>query len=167
MDQKQCIGLQEAIMRVEFILNYLLMSDIMFHLSICSKLVQRSSTLPWMFPNAVYSLQQTLNACRDNLTVQNLQSPSLLNSIMFPKFANCYKIISKKEFKGCQLIDVPINTARTRSRSVVAITSVEFMNAIINKYQEYIEGLQKKLENRFASGTYQICKSMGNLFDFN
>ena len=131
VDQNQCIGLQEAILRVEFILNYLLMSDIMFHLSICSKLVQHSSTLPWMFPNAIYSLQQTLKACRDNLTAQNLQSPSLLNSILFPKFSNCYEIISKKEFKGCQLRDVPINTAHTRSRSVVATTSIEFLNAII------------------------------------
>ena len=50
-----------------------------------------------------------------------------------------------------------ISTGRT-----VVTTSDEFLNAIIDKYQEYIGGIQKNVENRFASGTYKICKTMGN-----
>ena len=117
IDTEECLGLQEKILRLDFILDYLLMSDIMFHLTVCSKQVQRSSNLPWEFSKAIDSLIQTLNACLDSLTTCNVQSPSLLDSKLYPGFCNAYEIITKKEYQGCPLMDLPISTTTTRSKN--------------------------------------------------
>ena len=49
LDSEEGLGLQEKILRLDFILDYLFMSDIMFHLTVCSKQVQSSFNLPWEF----------------------------------------------------------------------------------------------------------------------
>ena len=43
------IALQESILSVAFILDFLIMKDIITHLAACSKSVQRGR-LPWIFP---------------------------------------------------------------------------------------------------------------------
>ena len=101
LDTIETIGLQDAILRLEFVLDYLLMNDIMMHMTSCSKLVQRSSTLPWMFQNSIYSLLQTLKACQRNLSVDNLLTPNDLSVVLFPKLSICYDVITKKEYKDC------------------------------------------------------------------
>ncbi len=118
IDTEEGLGLQEKILRLDFILDYLFMSDIMFHLTICSKQVQSSSNLPWEFPKAIDSLIQTLNACLDSLTTCNVQSLSRLDSKLYPGFYNAYEIITNKEYQGCPLMDLPISSTRTRSKNI-------------------------------------------------
>lgn len=143
----ECLALQEKILRIDFVFDFLFMCDIMFHLTICSKSVQTSFALPWEFPKAIDSLIDTLNASLDNLSVAsvaNLQSTSLLDSKLFPNLCNSYEILNKKEYQECPLVDLPISTARTRSK-FVDFDSDDFFNNSIFKYQSYICELKKTL----------------------
>ena len=81
---EECLSLQESILRIDFILNLLFLSDIMFHLTICSKIVQSSCYLPWDFTKAIENLQ-TLDSCLITLDscIEN-QSLELLNNVLFP-----------------------------------------------------------------------------------
>ena len=166
LDTIETIGLQDAILRVEFVLDYLLMKDIMVHLTSCSKLVQRSSTLPWTFQNSIYSLQQTLIACQNNLSVDNILTPNGLSVVLFPELSICYDVITKKEYKDCPLIDIPLSRVNTRSRAVVA-TSVEFLSTTIDKYTEYINKLIYTLEQRFSAGTFPSSGDLYSAIDLN
>ena len=170
MNTEESVGLLESILKVDFILDFLLMSDIMNHLSTSSKLVQRSCTLPWEFPSTIDSLIHTLNACSENLSKENIENTSLLlNNILFPNFFVCYEVLTKKVYQGCPLLEVPMCTPQTRSRvAETDTTSDYFSHAIVNKYQEYIGALLINLQTRFLSDktTYELCKMLGGLLDF-
>ena len=53
LNSEESVGLLESILRVDFIFYFLFMKDIMQHLTIASKQVQKSSELPWNFPNTI------------------------------------------------------------------------------------------------------------------
>ena len=92
-------GLLNSILRVDFILDFLFLYDIMNHLSSCSKLVQRSSTLPWNFPTSIDSLIYSLEAVSVSLTEENISVNQELNTILLPKFSSIQQIITTKEYK--------------------------------------------------------------------
>ena len=83
INSEESVGLLETILTVEFILYFLFMKDIMHHLSSRSKHVQLSSSLPWDFPSAIDNLLNTLNACFDNITKENVKN-STINKVLFP-----------------------------------------------------------------------------------
>ena len=64
MNTLESISVQEAILNMDFILDFLIMRDIMSHIKICSKSVQRGCVLPWMFPQIIYSIIQTLTCLK-------------------------------------------------------------------------------------------------------
>ena len=169
LDSEEGLGLQEKILRLDFILDYLFMSDIMFHLTICSKQVQSSFSLPWEFTKAIDSLIKTLNSCLDSLTTCNVQSPSCLDSKLYPGFCHAYDIITKKEYQGCPLMDLPISSTRTRSKNI-DFESDDFLRNTVQVYTAYIRALKKNIELRFISNnnsSYTISKSLGELLDFS
>ena len=167
LNSEESVGLLEAILRVDFVLDFLLMKDVMSHLTSCSKLVQCSSTLPWTFPNAINSLIDTLKACNDALTIDNMKSPHL-NDIQFPSFSKCFEIIDTMTYKDCPLINKPMSTAQRRS-TVIDPNSDAFYQNSLTKYKEYICSLVENLELRFIKGqsTYELCTMLGGLLDFN
>ena len=109
----------------------------------CSKLVQTSDALPWEFPKAIDSIIHTLDACLDNLSINNFTSSSLLESKISRNLCNSYEIMGKKEYQECPLMDVPISTARTRSK-FVDFDSDDVLNCSILKYNTYISELKKQ-----------------------
>ena len=62
INNEESVGLLENILRVEFVLDFLFIKDIMSHLSKCSKDVQISCSLPWDFPNKINSLFRILSS---------------------------------------------------------------------------------------------------------
>ena len=64
----ETIALQQKILSLSFILDYLVMCDIMHHLTYCSKSVQRECTFPWMFIESIYSLLNKLNVVKSIFT---------------------------------------------------------------------------------------------------
>ena len=110
MNALESISLQEAILNMDFILDVLIMKDIMSHFTICSKSVQRGCVF-------IYSTIQTLTCLKDSFVLSNLQSSSLLNKQPFSNFLQCHEIVINKEYKNCALTILPVSTARTRNRT--------------------------------------------------
>ena len=141
----------------------------MHHLTYCSKSVQRECTFPWMFIESIYSLLNTLIVVKDSLDLPNLLYGSL-NKLLFPQFSECSTIIVNKEYKDCHLPDLPFSAFCTRGTAVAAPeNSVEdFLVKKIVLYTKYINKLVKNIEDRFygGSGTFEVCKNMGKLFNF-
>ena len=171
MNTLESIYLQEAILNMDFILDFLMMRDIMSHITICSKSVQRGCVLPWMFPEIIYSTIQTLTCFKDSLVLSNLQSSSLLNKELFSNFFQCHEIVINKEYKNCPLTILPVSTARTRSRiensDENSGSSDKFLINKIGMYLEYISKLSQNIEKRFYCGTFDVCINMGKLLNFN
>ena len=170
MNTLETIALQQKILSLSFILDYLVMCDIMHHLTYCSKSVQRECTFPWMFIESIYSLLNTLTVVNDSLYLPNLLDGSL-NKLLFPQFSECSTIIVNKEYKDGPLPDLPVSAACTRGTTAASPeNSVEdFLVKKIVLYTKYINKLMKNIEDRFysGSGTFEVCKNMGKLFNFN
>ena len=166
INNEESVGLLENILRVEFVLDFLFIKDIMSHLSKCSKDVQISCSLPWDFPNEINSFLNTLEACNDILKTKDDLSD--LNKQLFPGFSDCVEIISKKVFKNNPLLNVPISTPLTNQRNV-NVDCDAFIDGQIEKYKEYLYALIDNLKKRFLSdgSTYQVCQKLGELLNFS
>ena len=114
----ETIALQQKILSLSFILDYLVMCDIMHHLTYCSKSVQRECTFPWMFI-AIYSLLNTLTVVKDSLDLPNLLNGSL-NKLLFPQFSECSTNIANKEYKDCPLPDLPVSAVCAQGTAAAA-----------------------------------------------
>ena len=167
LNSEESVGLLESILRVDFVFNFLFMKDIMEHLTIASKQVQKSSELPWNFPNTIDTLINTLKSCAENLTKENIKS-SQVNRNLFPSFYNCYEVLTKKIYQDSPLLIIPLSTPLTRIRSI-DVESDQFLDKAISNYKEYTNALIQNLQERFLSEntTYAVCKTLGGLFDFS
>ena len=81
------------------------MSDVVSHFTICSKTVQQSSALHWIYPETIDSTLVTINSIKDNLKGEDLITMSNNKRLYF--FISP-EIISSRQFKGCPLLDPPI-----------------------------------------------------------
>ena len=68
--------LQETILGLNFILDYLFMSDVMSHLTNCTKTVQQSSTLLWIYPETIDWTLATLKSIKDILQYEDVGTMS-------------------------------------------------------------------------------------------
>ena len=112
----------------------------------------------------------SVSLVKDSLDLPNLLDGSL-NKLLFPQFSECTTIITNKEYKDWPLPDLPVSAVCTRGRAASnPENSVEdFLVKKIVLYTEYINKLMKNIEDRFysGSGTFEVCKNMGKLFNFN
>ena len=76
--------------------------------------------------------------------------------------------MTTKEYKGCPLMDIPISTARTRSK-LVDFESETYVNNTVETYKSYIRELKKNIQQRFIinSTSYKVGKSLESLLDFS
>ena len=132
-------SLQETLMSVSFVFDFLIMTDIMELLCISSKCVQRSSNLPWEYTDTINNLISTLQDMKkalqqelelltnvdvekDNSTASpRAASTDLLDPKLFPNFYEWKNVLQQKSYQDCPLPDSPISTARTRSRSILQL----------------------------------------------
>ena len=111
------------------------MKDIMHHLSSCSKQVQISASLPWDFPSTIDNLINTLNACFDDISKDDLKN-STVNKVLFPIFFKCSEIASCKQYKDSLLLDKPLSTPFTRKRSSnISCGDDTFFERVVSKYR--------------------------------
>ena len=119
----------------------------MHHLSSCSnsKQVQISASLPWDFPSTIHNLINTLNACFDDISKDDLKN-STVNKVLFPIFFKCSEIASCKQYKDSPLLDKPLSTPFTRKRSSnISCGDDTFFERVVSKYKEYISALIQNL----------------------
>ena len=102
LNTPQTEDLQEAILSLKFILDYLFMSDVMSHLTNCSKTVQQSSSILWIYPKTIDWTIATLKSVKDNLKCKDLGTMSN-NKGLFLIFFISPEIISSRQFKRCPL----------------------------------------------------------------
>ena len=102
LNTPQTEDLQEAILSLKFILDYLFMSDVMSHLTNCSKTVQQSSSILWIYPKTIDWTIATLKSAKDNLKCKDLGTMSN-NKGLFLIFFISPEIISSRQFKRCPL----------------------------------------------------------------
>ena len=125
LNTPQTEDLQEAILSLKFILDYLFMSDVVSHLTNCSKTVQQSSNILWIYPKTIDWTIATLKSVKDNLKCKdhpktidwtiatlksvkdNLKCKDLVtmsnNKGLFLIFFISPEIISSRQFKRCPL----------------------------------------------------------------
>ena len=53
LDTPDANALQATILNLYFMMDYLFMSDVMSHLTSCSKIMQQGHALPWVYPETV------------------------------------------------------------------------------------------------------------------
>ena len=106
-------ALQVTILSLYFILDYLFMSDVTSYLTNCSKRVQKSSGLPWIYPETIDFTLTTLKFIKDILKGEDLGTMSNSKGL-FPIFFISLEMISLRQFKGCPLIGHPITATLTR-----------------------------------------------------
>ena len=135
--------LQETILCLNFILDYLFMSDVMSHLTNCTETVQQSSTLLWMYPETIDWTLATLKSIKDILQYEDVGTMSNKKEL-FPISFISPEIISSKQFKRCSFQDLPITATLTRQRK--ASTNSETFN-FTNKNKMYTEYFSKPIEH--------------------
>ena len=169
MNTSETILLQERILNLDFVLDYLLKTSIMSYPTFLSKSVQQGSVLPWMFTDNVYSTLKTLKLYEREPLYYLTCNAVLLNKALFPKFHECHAIVVSKEYNSCPLPDIPIAIVSTRIKTVESRENSvgEFLTEKIEAYQEYINQFMQNIEKRFYCGTFEVCKSMGKLFNFD
>ena len=161
--------LRDKVLKLNFILDYLFLFDICKHLTKCSKWVQVTKNLPWNYPHSINNLNSNLISMKDNLKECQVQlfneTFQPLNTILFPKFSEFPKIISKREYKGIPPPDVPVSSIQTRSISKYLTRGSKsnsnatdndidpiytMMNDRFNVYIDYISKLKESLDKRFS-----------------
>ena len=103
-------ALQETILNLDFVMDYLFMSDVMSHLTSCSKIMQQGHALPWVYPETVDWTLDTLASMKDGPILTNLQNNGPLNQGLFPDFFQCPEIVTSKQYNGCPLLNILIST---------------------------------------------------------
>ena len=98
MNTHETEGLLKIILDLGFVLDYLFMKDVLYYLTICSKTVQKSTALPWVYPDVITSTLSTLSGMIDSLKFQDLSNVNL-SKLLFPEFNRVSNIIKSREFK--------------------------------------------------------------------
>ena len=161
MNTHETEGLLKIILDLGFVLDYLFMKDVLYYLTICSKTVQKSTALPWVYPDVITSTLSTLSCMIDSLKFQDLSNVNL-SKLLFPEFNRVSNIIKSREFNGCQL-----TISRGNQRAVKHSVGSDDHELRKVKYTEYLNKLKEHIETRFNRGTYRSCKMMGNMLNFN
>ena len=88
------------------------------------------------------------------------------NSTLFQNFPDLCTILNKKEYKGVPLPDVAVSTIITRQSENMTDTAA-FLISHLEQYSKYLKELLSNLKSRFECQTFEICVSIGKLFNFD
>ena len=90
----------------------------------------------------------------------------LLDKSLFPEFSQISVILTNKVFKDVALPDIPLSGRQTRRMTQATSNAVVFLDDRLYKYAGYLRKLIYNCDERFNCKTFDICVSIGKLFNF-
>ena len=90
-----------------------------------------------------------------------MQSTLLLNKLLFSNFPECYEVVSKKEYKGSPLPELPVSTVRTRSETANTDVNLfdDFLCGKMEKYKDYL-GYVINVDELTRQNNFNILESI-------
>ena len=166
-------GIEKKILNERFILHMLLLADINTFLAKFSKMVQKSSNLPWDYSNSLDYVMGQLNVMLDEVLnaqtkIQQEFSADIviadLPAQLFHYFKTSTEIISKNTYQGLPLHEGP-NMIRLRGHEPPPSTHAGILKQLFSFGSRYLAALRDNLNARFDCVTMQVCRSFKSIFD--
>ena len=169
LEKTEDFASRDKILSLDFVTDFLFLTDVNNHLSFCSKSVQKSNNLPWDYTdsvstllNAIDSMIDELKKCEKDLSENKLYK---LNSLVFSKLHTYDKVLLKREFQGIVIPEIPVSSIRTRSITKYlrntkkpdnqeveqSLNVYNFMSDRVVVYKDYLEKLSENIKSRFSS----------------